>query len=206
MITDEQITEALQRFIGNMLPTAIIVKVTDNSKAEDEYYVEAEYNELTYDVRLKSVLNNSGAIMLQVPAKDSNILCVPFGDDNYTAVVYDNVERIVYKGENISFDINDKNKATEIKVKEITLKITDQEILINDGSLGGLIKIKELKSDLEKLNSYMDTLKNAISSGLKAVGVSTAASGTIGAQAFDTAIATAQLPSYSKIENEKVKH
>ena len=72
--------------------------------------------------------------------------------------------------------------------EESTFEVEDGVAKFNGGELGALVKIEELKENLESLKQYCESLKSAISSGLQNVGESTAASGTKGKAAFELAM------------------
>lgn len=102
--------------------------------------------------------------------------------------------------------LTDDVESIEMVVKDdnTSLKITEDGIVMNGGGLRGLVKIAELEDNLKQLKSYVETLKSATSSGIKAVGVSNAANGPAGATAFDEAMASASIR-FKDMENEKVK-
>ncbi len=99
-------------------------------------------------------------------------------------------------------------KEEEVNVnigEDISINMSKEEININGGSFRGLVKIAELEDNLSSLKTYVETLKSAVNTGLDAVGISTAASGTLGAQAFNTAMATSSI-TIKDMEDKKVKH
>lgn len=90
------------------------------------------------------------------------------------------------------------------EIDKITI-VANTEIMINGGSLGGLIKIEELKNNLKSLKDYCEALKSAIATGLTSVGASTEASGEAGAQAFNGEMIGKTI-SFSDMEDKNVKH
>lgn len=102
--------------------------------------------------------------------------------------------------------MTDDVESIEMVVKDdnTSLKITEDGIVLNGGSLRGLVKIAELEDNLNQLKDYVDTLKSATSLGIKAVGNSTSASGEAGALAFDAAMTSANIR-FKDMENKKVK-
>ncbi|MCE7990443.1 MAG: hypothetical protein HEP71_00630 [Roseivirga sp.] len=78
-----------------------------------------------------------------------------------------------------------------------------EEVLFYGGENGGLIKVSELVSQLEKVNSYLKTLTNAF---MAPVPVVSGDGGTALAGHISSQLASEQIPDYSKIENPKVKH
>lgn len=79
-----------------------------------------------------------------------------------------------------------------------------EEVLFYGGANGGLIKINELVSQLEKVNSYLTTLTNALKPPF--VPALTPDGGLGLASYISSQLATEQIPDYSNIENPKVKH
>ena len=80
-----------------------------------------------------------------------------------------------------------------------------EEVLFNGGELGGLVKIEQLKENIDTLKKYCEALNSAISIGLSAVGVGSAASGTLGKEAFSKAMVGQEI-SFTDMENKNIKH
>lgn len=126
-------------------------------------------------------------------------------------VISDSTTGVVLDEEGARITVGDKVSA-ELSVDKITCKVgnnigaelTENGISLNGGSLRGLVKIAELEDNLNQLKQYVETMKSAVSSGINAVGVSTAANGPVGAGVFDTAMASA-LINFKNMENKKVK-
>ena len=95
-------------------------------------------------------------------------------------------------------------ESVDIKIGESSVLINGDGVVLNGGSLRGMVKIAELEENLNQLKNYVETLKSATSAGLNAVGVSTAANGPAGATTFDGGMAGA-LIQFKNMENEKVK-
>lgn len=87
---------------------------------------------------------------------------------------------------------------------EAKIILHEDEIYLNGNDLGGLIKIKELKKELEKNNQILQALLNVISSSV----ISEAGNGAASSlqAAFKIALAGKTVGDFSNIENEKVKH
>lgn len=114
--------------------------------------------------------------------------------ESIEVVVSDDSSRMIIDENGARIDVGDN----------ISVEVTKDGVVLNDGSLGGMVKLQELNSNLDQLKSYVETMKTAISTGLNAVGASTAASGAAGAAAFDLAMSAA-LISFQDMENKKVK-
>jgi len=93
------------------------------------------------------------------------------------------------------------------KMRDLVVLMVEQAetVIFNGGELGGLIKIEELKKSLDSLKQYCEDLKTAVAQGLTAVGVGTAASGTVGAQAFNQ-LMTGKSITIEEMEDEMIKH
>lgn len=88
--------------------------------------------------------------------------------------------------------------------KNTSAEFSKDGIVLNGGDLGGLVKIQEIKDNLDTLKQYCEALKSATSAGIAAVGAGTAANGTTGATAFDTAMVSQSIV-FKDMENDKVK-
>lgn len=79
----------------------------------------------------------------------------------------------------------------------------DKTVELNGTELGGLIKINELKKELEKTNIFLRTLVSVLQ-----VPIPEAGNGAPSAfqTALNGALSSLQLADFSQIENEKVKH
>ena len=96
----------------------------------------------------------------------------------------------------ISYLFETADKAVVIKYSEI------DEIILNGDDFGGLVKADVLKTELNKLKDYCETLK---ASTKTALAVSDAlAAGT--SAAFEASMLGKTTGDFSDIENEKVKH
>ena len=133
--------------------------------------------------------NQTGTVgLVQFPRIDSCVIVGTF--TNYggagAVLLCEDVERI------------------EAAVGNYTLEITDEGITLNDGNLGGLVKIQELQQNLNTIKMYCEQLSNAVQTGLTAVGVGTAANGGTGASAFQAAM-SGQSITFQDMENQSVK-
>lgn len=77
-----------------------------------------------------------------------------------------------------------------------------ESILLNKGRFGGLIKIEELTTQLQLLNRWLETFTEAVKSAV----IVPNDGGAALKSAIVSAVETLDLPDYSGIENETVKH
>jgi hypothetical protein len=79
-------------------------------------------------------------------------------------------------------------------------------IQLNDGSNGGVPILSKIQDNLKAIHDYIfNTLQPAIQNGLSAVGAGSAADGSTGATAFETAV-TGQDIMFENMEDTKVTH
>lgn len=93
------------------------------------------------------------------------------------------------------------------KVEKITIDATatTDGIVFNGGSNHGLVKIEELKRNLDTLKRYVLGMKSAVATGLNAVGAGTAADGATGKSAFNLAMIPYSI-NFEDMEDTKVTH
>ena len=96
-------------------------------------------------------------------------------------------------------------RGIDATVGSSTVHIEDGKIRLGGEDNGGLVKVEEVRQSLESLKTYCETLREAVSAGIKAVGAGILANGTTGATAFDTAMSSAVVR-IENMENEKVVH
>lgn len=149
------------------------------------------------DVRLRSVVNGNASKLLITPKADSYVTLIDLSGElrELEVIGYSEIEAIDIE---TSGDIN-------IKCKGDTNLDCDGTVTFNGGDHDGLVKLQELKDNLNSIKNYLSALKSAINTGLNGVGASTAASGAAGAAAFEGAMA-GQTINFKNMENDKVKH
>jgi hypothetical protein len=62
-------------------------------------------------------------------------------------------------------------------------------ITVNNGELGGMVKIRELNDNLKSIADYVKAINSALPSAFNAVLAGTAANGALGAQSYNSAMA-----------------
>ncbi len=141
--------------------------------------VELEGLTLT-DVRLRAVVNGENSKILVTPKTDSCVLVVDLaGDLSQLAVVgYSEVEKI---------------------------EVDTDKIIFNGGNNNGLVKIEELKRNLNSLKNYVEAMASAVSTAFSAVGVGTAASGPNGQTVFITDMELRSI-NFEDMEDTKITH
>ena len=110
-------------------------------------------------------------------------------------VVSDKTSRVLINEDGVSLYVDEETSA----------EFSRDGIVLNGGNLGGLVMLKEIKENLDMLKEYCESLKNATSNGIKAVGAAMQANGATGATAFDAAMSGKSIL-FKDMENKKVKH
>lgn len=133
------------------------------------------------------------------------------------AVVSEYTDRLILKPKEgslvlcslIENDVNEAYLMACSELEEISINIGEQSLLINKdgfvfntGELGGLIKIEELKSQLEKLTARVDTIFDGLSKLAPDPPQAGSASVTNGLKA----ITSPTKEDFENIEDVKVKH
>jgi len=106
-------------------------------------------------------------------------------------------------GSYVIVDYMDKNSPYVSKFSEIDKIISKQgEMILNSDEYGGLVNAKELKIQLDKLQSKVDVIINAITSSAVLAGDGGAVFKTNMTAVLQTAIDA----DFSNLENEDIKH
>lgn len=146
------------------------------------------------------------------PSVDSYVLVQQIGGDRYCIEMFSVVDKVQLSiGENVelSFDkdtLHYKNDQVTMTVTGDKVEISSPEISFNSGSLGGLVKIKELT---DKLNALIDAFNGhthqILPGGIAVTGSPSAQSNAapVSVPAITGKHAKVKVSDY---ENEKVKH
>lgn len=156
--------------------------------------------------RLNALEAATGTYATTVPKAGSWVLAAIIEGDQTEAVIIacSEIEKVIWKcGANTTYLFTDGT--IEMKVGDRSIKITAAEILMNGGTNGGIPIVQKVNDNLEAIKTYLEDMASAISTGISAVGIGSAASGTVGAEAFDGAMELISLE-YENIENPLVKH
>jgi hypothetical protein len=93
-----------------------------------------------------------------------------------------------------------------INAEQVELvEVKADKITFNGGSNKEIVKIEQLQKNLDSLKKYCEALKLAVATGINAVGISSSASGTVGATAFNNAM-TGESIAFEDMKDEKILH
>jgi hypothetical protein len=188
MDRDEQIREGFKKLAAKVGPSCTLLG-TVQSVDEDEMtcVLYDEDSDLEFeDVRLRPVLDGKESIT-QFPKEGTWGLAIRLEDeDDWMLIAAGEIDK------------------WRMKIGDSTIEVTDSGIVFNGGSLGGLIKIAELKNQLDKVTQIL----SAILSVMNGTTITEAGSGAPSSLqiALKTALTGKGTPDYSNIEDTKVTH
>lgn len=93
----------------------------------------------------------------------------------------------------------------ELKIDSTGLIIDKDGFVFNGGDNAGVVKIDELKKNLESLKTFVEKMNNALPAAFTAIGAGPTASGAAGTSSYSGAMSGAVI-SFGDMENKKVKH
>jgi hypothetical protein len=93
-------------------------------------------------------------------------------------------------------------QAVIVSVGETVMKVDEAGVVVNGGANGGVVKVDALVQELAKVTTFMTTLRTAFSAAVPVPGDGGAAVKA----AIMTALQPLQLPEYTSIADEKLKH
>lgn len=181
-----QVGRALKQFVKDSLRWPVITGTVRAVNGDMCDVDPADGGPTLYDVRLKPAATDGQMGMIAYPMKGSNVVLLRLnGDDNAYAVAQ--VERI----ERMHVEL----------AGGATLDLLPNGMLhINGDAHKGLVKVQELRQDLAKVNTFLETLRNALNT---APGGGDVVPFKI---ALNAALAPLQLPTYATIESQTTKH
>lgn len=183
----EEVRKALKRMVRKQLAPEVITGKVVAVFGTDTCDVEpSDGGAVLYDVRLRVSQNSADSGAFSVPKKGSQVVCVQLAmnANNWAVIAVEDIEEHIVK----------VNGNAELRVKP------NGNITINGDQYGGLVKVQELRTELDKVTSFLNTLRNAINS---------AGAGPDAAPfkaALSAALGPLPLPSYTNIESDKTKH
>jgi hypothetical protein len=184
-----KIKQAIRAMVSDLLADNVlqgVVKSVDKTKKTITVFVEKQDIEY-FDVRLMSLAEGEagdGITIFPTVGSDVMICQIENIDTMYFVALYSVIE------------------SYEIKIGDIKLFMDENGIVFNGGSLGGMIKIETLKTELAKTNALLDAIKNVLTTWIPVPSDGGAALKA----AATSALASLTSGDFSSIENNKVKH
>ena len=182
---DQAIEAAIKQHADKRQIKQVLVGVAKDVK-ETTCTVERDGAPTIDDVRLNAIDDNLETFLTVYPAEGSNVI---------VAIL----ENLVTEAVVIRCSEVDK---IGLKIGAITLVIDKDGIVMNGGSLGGLIKIEELKTQLDKITDRIDAVITAI----KTAAVTPGDGGAAYKLAMTTQLSALSKEDFKDIEDSKIKH
>jgi hypothetical protein len=201
-MTEGKIVNQLQELIKKLIPASFTGKVLSVDEEKGEAVV--LFNELEYDVKLKSIIDKSEYGVFVIPEAESDVFCIPEGLDQerYFVAGVNKVAKVIVKMQNLDFVMDNEAKSLKVTNGNTAFELNDALAQFNDGDNGGLVKITDL---VTKINN-LETKVNDLITKLKAVVVPLAPSGTYPFSTVFGSVVNLTQTKKSDLENEKVKH
>lgn len=146
-----------------------------------------------------------------IPAIDSQVLVERIGDDRYCIEMFSVIDKVLLTvGEKVTAALDAetldyKNDKVSLSITGTKVELAAEEITFNGGELGGLVKIQELKDNLDSLKQFVEAMHSALPSAFTAVGAAMSAAGANGATKYNGSMAGKTI-TIADMENPKIKH
>ena len=190
-----KIIDAIKQVVKSMLKEqSFRAKVLSVDKTNDTCDVEPIRGGAKYlDVKLKSVINPT----------DSKILVYPKVGSVITVSIVDNNTADVFVSQYSEFEsILIENKKSKVLIPETgNIEIAFEKLTLNDGLEGGLIKINELKTQLDKNTKVLKQIQTVF----KNWAVTPNDGGAV-LKGLSTSFSSLPTALLNNIENKKITH
>lgn len=184
-MSSDNLRVLLRQMIADSMPSQMrlgVVKAIDQDKLTCD--VELDDDVLLYDVRL-------------APINTASCFCLPKIDSWVIVGALENCESLTFIAAMSEID------SVIMNLNGLKLEVKDGDVIINDGQLGGLVKVVELAGKINTIEKDLNALKNAFKTwvvtpydgGAKLKAATATWSG-----------ASLTLTKQTDIENEKIKH
>lgn len=189
-----KIKEAIQQAVKELIVTQVVrATVLSVDKEKDTCEVEplrggANY----YDVRLKAVIASTTTRVVSYP-KEGSVVHISLIENNPS----DTFVSLVSEIESVLI----QNKGNKIQVLSDETKIEGDLVTINGDSLGGIVKAKELKTQIDKNTALLNSIQTAFKSWVVAP-----SDGGAALKAAASAFINMPRANLSNIENDTIKH
>lgn len=204
MVGNRQIIEAIQRMTGTQLADTVrllaaTVDAVDEAKRTCTVTTVSSQGTATIEnVQLMASIDDG---ILIVPAVDSTVIVAYSTFNQPFVALFSGAEKILLvAGENNAAVTMDADGLL-LEIADTKVRIADGEITLNDGAMGGLVKVIQLTQKLNALESAVNQLKQIFSAWVPVpqdggAALKTAASSWAGQQL--------QTTQRADIENDKI--
>jgi hypothetical protein len=176
-MTNRQIIESLQRITGTLLKdnvsifSGIVDSVSEEKRTCTVTSINGQGAMTVENVQLMASVNDG---FLLVPAIDS-VVIVGYSTFNKPFIcLFSNIEKVLLVAGENNASIQVDADGLLFEIAETKIQISDGEIKLNDGSMGGLVKVIELTQKLNNLENKVNQLITSFNSHVH-TGVTTGA-------------------------------
>lgn len=204
-MTNRQIIESIQRMTGQQLADnvrllAATVDAVDEAKRTCTVTTVSSQGSVTIEnVKLMAAIDDG---VLIVPAIDSTVFVVYSTFNQPFLALLSGAEKILLVAGETNASLQMDADGLLLEIAETKIQITDGETLLNDGSLGGLVKVAQLTQKLNALENSVNQLKQIFSTWVPVPQDGGAALKTAAATWAGQQLTTTQR---ADIENDKIK-
>lgn len=189
------IRRAVETFLDERMP-ATTSYATIESVDEAKRTCTAKIGNISREgILLYAVTQDSLKGVCVFPKVGSRVLVANVGEGRSFVTMCSEVDKVVVT-------IGDK---TGLIVSEQGVEVAAEQVVFNGGDNGAMVKIEELKKNLESLQDYVEAMNAALPTAFDAILKSTAADGGLGAASYRGAMAGKEI-TLSEMGNDKVKH
>lgn len=138
-----------------------------------------------FDVKIRVIIDENEAGVMIFPLIESVVLVGLISDTDAYLLSCSEVERMVINTGKFRFEVDDEGNA-----------------IFDQGENEGLVKLPELRTEIDKLNSYLNTIKQTFSTWVPVPNDG----GSALKVAMNSALASQQTADLSGVGNDKIKH
>jgi len=194
--------------------------VTDVDESDFSCTVKVNNSASYYDVRLRGVVKPDLKGAAFIPKLESKVLVCRIGGSNELFVcLFTEIDKIIFTNEKMAFTLDQEQILFEhekvallvesdkisLDVDGSTAELSKDGIVFNGGDLGAMVKIKELKENLDSLKTFVEGMHNALPSAFAAIKAGPVADGALGQTAYVGSMA-GKIIQIKDMADEKVKH
>lgn len=207
MGNNRQLIEAVQKMTGTQLSDKVMLlaaTIDSVDVAKRTCNVTAVSGQQTIAIENVQLMADIDDGFLIIPAVNSTVI-VAYSTFNKPFVsLFSGIDKVLLVAGEKSASVQIDVDGLLLEIEQTKVLIADGEIMINDGSLGGLVKVSELTT---KLNNLENKVNDIVAKFNSHTHVLTLTTGTGTAAPTANPVSGTLTPTeQSEIENEKVKH
>lgn len=205
-MTNRQIIEALQKMTGTLLKDnvhtfmATVDSVNEEKRTCTVTSVSGQGSITVENVQLMASVDDG---FLLVPVIDSMVIVVYSTYGKPFICLFSSLEKVLITAGENNASIQVDADGLLFEIADTKIQVSDGEIKLNDGAMGGLVKVIQLTQKLNNLENKVNALITAYNTHVH-TGVTTGA----GSSAATPSTVSGNLTPTNRgdIENDKVKH